>query len=81
MNELLYGRKILAELDELPPDVRRETVETLAAVRDRPDEVLEESGRSGYFEVEIGEHTLIVDWIRDEDRIDVLSIDGPRRPT
>lgn len=80
MSEILLRERAAEKLDELPDDVRRETMETLERVQDRPAEVLERDQSSGFFRVDVGDRVVLVDWERDTDQIYVLSI-GRRSQT
>lgn len=80
MSKVHFAVRAAETLEELPPDLGWKTIETLEAVEERPEEVLEESQEEGLFEVEVGDHLVVVDWDRDGDLVTVLSIGKPRGP-
>lgn len=74
MAQISFLETGLDDLDGLPTGARREIVEALERVENHPEESLESASGQSMYEVEVDDHVVIVDWDRNDDRIQVLSI-------
>lgn len=74
MAQISFLETGLDDLDGLPTGARREVVEALERVENHPEESLESASGQSMYEVEVDDHVVIVDWNRNDDRIQVLSI-------
>jgi len=78
MTDVFLARSVEKAIEDLPNDVRDRVKAKLRDAADRPDRLLKNlSNREGY-SVRIGDYRAIVDWDKQEDRINVVDF-GHRR--
>jgi mRNA interferase RelE/StbE len=78
MTDVFLAESVRDDIDDLPNDIRDRVKAKLRDAADRPDRLLNSlSNREGY-SVRIGDYRAIVDWDKQEDRINVVDF-GHRR--
>ena len=78
MTDVFLAESVRDDIDDLPNDIRDRVKAKLRDAAERPDRLLNSlSNREGY-SVRIGDYRAIVDWDKQEDRINVVDF-GHRR--
>ena len=78
MTDVFLAESVQDDIDDLPNDIRDRVKAKLRDAADRPDRLLNSlSNREGY-SVRIGDYRAIVDWDKQEARINVVDF-GHRR--
>ena len=78
MTDVFLAESVRDDIDDLPNDIRDRVKAKLRDAADRPDRLLNSlSNREGY-SVRIGDYRAIIDWDKQEDRINVVDF-GHRR--